>query len=63
MHKAISVEKIENRISQIRGKMVMLDKDLAKLYGVETKNGKDSWKQKIMPWKPLKKSILTIRRS
>ena len=37
MTKLISVEKIENKIFQIRGKKVMLDKDLAELYGVETK--------------------------
>jgi len=30
-------EKIESRIFQIRGKNVMLDKDLARLYEVETK--------------------------
>lgn len=34
MNRAMSVEKIENRISQIRGKRVMLDKDLAALYEV-----------------------------
>lgn len=28
---------IENRIITIRGKQVMIDSDLAKLYGVETK--------------------------
>ena len=32
-----SVEKIENKIFQVRGKRVMLDRDLAELYGVETK--------------------------
>ena len=31
------VEKIENLILFIRGKQVMLDRDLARLYGVETK--------------------------
>ncbi len=30
-------EKIENMIYEVRGKQVMLDSDLAKLYGVETK--------------------------
>lgn len=29
--------KIEERIFTIRGKQVMLDRDLAQLYGVETK--------------------------
>jgi len=37
VEKAISVEKIEGRIYQIRGKRVMLDKDLAELYEVETR--------------------------
>lgn len=31
------IEEIRNRIHTIRGKQVMLDKDLAELYGVETK--------------------------
>lgn len=35
MDRVISVEKIENKIFQIRGKRVMLDKDLALLYGVK----------------------------
>jgi len=34
--KIVSVEKIENKIYQLRGKRVMLDEDLARLYGVET---------------------------
>ena len=33
----IPVEKIENKILLIRGLKVMLDRDLAELYGVETK--------------------------
>ena len=33
----IKEEKIENMIYEVRGKQVMLDSDLAKLYGVETK--------------------------
>jgi hypothetical protein len=33
----IPIERIEKRIIQIRGYKVMLDSDLAKLYGVETK--------------------------
>jgi phage regulator Rha-like protein len=32
-----TVELIANKIFEIRGKKVMLDRDLAKLYGVETK--------------------------
>ena len=31
------IEKIENKIFQIRGKRVMFDRDLAELYGVPTK--------------------------
>ena len=34
----IPQENIESKIFSLRGKKVMLDKDLAKLYGVETKN-------------------------
>jgi tetrahydromethanopterin S-methyltransferase subunit G len=37
MGKLVSVENIESRIFQIRGKRVMLDRDLAELYGVPTK--------------------------
>ena len=31
------IQSIQNRIYEIRGERVMLDKDLAALYGVETK--------------------------
>jgi hypothetical protein len=31
------IERIENKIFQIRGRKVMLDRDLAELYGVETR--------------------------
>ncbi|MDD4178643.1 MAG: ORF6N domain-containing protein [Candidatus Margulisbacteria bacterium] len=37
MDKLIPIERIENQIFQIRGQRVMLDRDLADLYGVETK--------------------------
>lgn len=37
MNQIIPLEKIENQIYFIRNQRVMLDKDLAKLYGVETK--------------------------
>ncbi len=37
MRDLISVENIENKIFQIRGKKVMIDSDLAQLYRVETK--------------------------
>ena len=33
----IRVEKVENKIYQVRGKKIMFDADLAQLYGVETK--------------------------
>jgi chlorite dismutase len=37
MGELVPVAKIENRIFQVRGRKVMLDRDLAELYGVETK--------------------------
>lgn len=37
MSNLIAVELIAAKIFEIRGKKVMLDKDLAKLYGVKTK--------------------------
>lgn len=37
MNGLVSVEKVESRIFQIRGKKVMLDKDLANLYEASTK--------------------------
>jgi len=37
MSNAIAVEIIATRISELRGKKVMLDRDLAKLYGVKVK--------------------------
>lgn len=37
MKELVLAERIENRIFQVRGKKVMLDSDLALLYGVETK--------------------------
>ena len=38
MKRSISAEKIEDSIFQIRGKKVMLDRDLARLYGINTGN-------------------------
>jgi hypothetical protein len=38
MKSLVPVERIENKILQIRGQKVMLDRDLAELYGVETGN-------------------------
>ena len=37
MSKSIAVEVIATRILELRGKKVMLDRDLAKLYGVTPK--------------------------
>ena len=37
MNQILEKEKIENLIYEIRGKQVMLDSDLARLYGTETK--------------------------
>lgn len=37
MNQIIQKEKIENLIYEVRGKQVMLDRDLARLYNVETK--------------------------
>ncbi|MBU0507299.1 ORF6N domain-containing protein [bacterium] len=37
MHQIIPVERIENRIIVLRGERVMLDRDLAELYGVPTR--------------------------
>lgn len=34
---SVSLEKIDKLIYRVRGQKVMLDRDLAKLYGVETK--------------------------
>lgn len=37
MNQVIEKQNIENLIYEIRGKQVMLDSDLARLYNVETK--------------------------
>ena len=37
MNEVIPIEKVEQIILMILGQKVMVDKDLAKLYGVETK--------------------------
>jgi chlorite dismutase len=47
MDELVSADKIENKIYQIRGKRVMIDKDLAVLYGVETKVLNQSVKRNI----------------
>jgi len=43
----ISQDQIENKIYMIRGKKVMLDKDLAGLYGVQTKRLNEQVKRNI----------------
>lgn len=43
----IPVERIEKKIYYIRGKKVMLDRDLAELYGVHTKRLKEQVKRNI----------------
>ena len=47
MKNHILAEKIANQIYLIRGTKVMLDKDLAELYGVETKRLKEQVKRNI----------------
>jgi hypothetical protein len=47
MSELVQVEKIEKRIFTIRGVQVMLDRDLAELYGVETKVLNQSVKRNI----------------
>jgi len=37
MARSVTIERIENKIFQIRGKKVMIDRNLARLYEVETK--------------------------
>lgn len=41
------LESIENLILNIRGKQVMLDRDLARLYGVETKRLNEAVKRNL----------------
>ena len=47
MEDLISIEEITSRIYLIRGQRVMLDRDLAKLYGVETKRLKEQVRRNI----------------
>ena len=44
--------KIEERIFTVRGKQVMLDRDLAQLYGVETKQLNRAVKRNIERFPP-----------
>ena len=43
----VTAQTIENKIFTIHGVQVMLDKDLAELYGVETKVLNQAWKRNI----------------
>lgn len=43
----IPLERIENKILLLRGKKVLLDRDLAELYGVETRRLKEQVKRNI----------------
>ena len=47
MQELVIQEKIENLIYEVRGKQVMLDRDLAKLYNVETKRINEAVKNNI----------------
>ena len=48
MQELIPIEIIENKIFLIRGLKVMLDRDLAQLYGVQTKRLNEAVKRNIM---------------
>ena len=43
----VSTEVIKSRIYEVRGRRIMIDSDLAELYGVETKNLKRAVKMNI----------------
>ena len=43
----LTFDSIENRIFTVRGKQVMLDSDLAMLYGVETKRINEAVKRNV----------------
>ena len=47
MNEIVSIEQISSRIYFIRGQRVMLDRDLAELYGVETKRLKEQVRRNI----------------
>jgi len=47
METSVPIERITNKINLIRGQKVMLDRDLAALYGVETKQLKRAVKRNI----------------
>ena len=47
MSKLISIEAVANKIFFIRGLKVMLDRDLAELYGIKTKRLKEQARRNI----------------
>ena len=47
MSSIVPIEKIENKIFLIRGKKVMFDRDLAELYGVETRRLNEQVKRNV----------------
>lgn len=47
MDEIVAVENITNRIYIVRGQKIMLDRDLADLYGVETKALKQAVRRNI----------------
>lgn len=67
MQEIIKEIEIENHIYEIRGKQVMLDSDLAKLYGVETKRINEAVKNNIekfperFSWKLTKEEIMNLK--
>ncbi len=52
MNQLIPMERIENKIYMIRGQKVMIDRDLAELYGVETRLLKQAVKRNIKRFPP-----------
>ena len=69
------IEVIKHRIYEVRGLRVMIDRDLAELYGVETKVLNQAVKRNIerftadfmfrlnkSEWEPLRSQIVTLKR-
>ena len=56
----VVVDNIESLIKVIRGQQVMLDRDLATLYGVETKRLNEQVKRNIKPKSVIRKSFLSF---
>ncbi|MFZ4715786.1 MAG: ORF6N domain-containing protein [Bacteriovoracaceae bacterium] len=57
----INITKIENSIYRIRGHKVMLDSDLARLYGVDTKMLMEAVKRNLLRLPTDKMAIFTSR--